>query len=354
MMADHDHHEPPCEDCDLHGVDDLACESKGIADQAAYIAAHAQALKTRRAAYDTARTAYTTARADVAAAVKGIRKDLHQIREQLRCQIDDDVLECLDRAWYEVAERLEGCGEPATGCCMGDCDLDEWAQGHQDDTIHQLTARIARIDQHVTQAEACFDKLTGEPAAMRSRVTQLRTDLDALLAEIADTRNVDPRHAYATLRWLWHRFDDIWLGFPYARDFHDCLCRALTCSASGRRLLGIITGWLGVLTCRQEAEDTRCAWLRTHVVDEVLAICAKGCEPDHDDHHQHHDHDHHDHHRRDHQDHDGGYPRAEPGGSGRHGAAADPDGEEGGGDSGGEDGGDSGGEPAGRRGRSSW
>jgi hypothetical protein len=281
--GDYEHREPPCDDCDLHGVDELACESKGIADQAAYIAAHAKALADRRAGYDTTRTAYTKARADVAANVNGIRKDLHQIREQLRCQIDDDVLDCLDRAWDEVVERLERCGEPAEGCCVGDCDLDAETEGYDNDTILQLTARIARIERHVTQAEVCFDKLVGEPVALTGRVTDLRLLVDALLAEIADTKNVDPKHAYATLRRLWHRFDDLWAGFRHARQFHDCLCRALTCSAAGRRILGILTGRLGVLTCNQKAEDDRCTWLRTHVVEEVLAICAREHEPEHYD-----------------------------------------------------------------------
>jgi len=292
---DQGHHEPPCEDCDLRGVDDLTCESKGIADQAKYIADHAAALATRRAAYDTTRAAYTKARADVAADVAGIRKDLKQIREQLRCQLDRETLECLDEAWIEVSERLEQCGEPNTGCCVGDCDLDEECEGYKDDTIHELTARIARIDRHVTAAEACFDKLVTEPADLVTRVADLRKLVDALLTEIADPKTVDPKHAYATLRWLWHRFDDIWLGFFHAREFHDCLCRALTCSASGRRVLGILTGRLGVLTCRQDAEDTRCTWLRTHVVDEALEICAKKCRPERDDDHDKHDHDKHDH-----------------------------------------------------------
>ncbi|MQY12610.1 hypothetical protein SRB5_27460 [Streptomyces sp. RB5] len=276
---DHHHCAPHPEDCDLSGVDDLACESRGVADRAKYIADHEAALKERRATYDTTRTAYTTARAAAAADVAAIRKDLHRIREQLHCQLDQDTTECLDEAWDEIRERLGHCGVPHAGCCVEDCDFDEECAGHEDDTIDELTARITRIDGRVTAAEACFDALTGEPAALTARVAGLRTAVDALLTEISDPKTVDPKHAYATLRWLWSRYDGIWWGFPRVRDFQDCLCRALTCSVTGRRLLGVLTGRLGVLKCRKEAADQRCETLRTHVVDEVLAAYARRCRP---------------------------------------------------------------------------
>ena len=274
-----DQHEAPCEDCDLRGMDDLACESKGVADRAKYIADHAAAQATRRTQYDTTRAAYTTARAHVAPDVVGIRKDLHQVREQLRCQLDHETITCLDEAWEEVAERLKHCGEPRTGCCVEECDFDEACRGYEDDDIHELTARIARIERRVAAAEACFDKLVTEPEALVQRVAQLRTAVDALLTEISDPKTVDPKHAYATLRWLWHRYDGIWWGFPRVRDFQDCLCQALTCSVTGRRVLGILTGRLGVLQCRKDAEDERCRSLRAHVVQEILEICACKCGP---------------------------------------------------------------------------
>ena len=280
---DHEHHKPPCRECDLSGMDDLACESKGVADRAKYIADHATDLTTRRGKYDTTRTAYTTKRGTATTDVAGIRKDLHQIREQLRCQLDRETLECLDEAWTEVSGRLERCGEPHTGCCVEECDFDQECEGYEDDDIHELTARIARIDRAVTAAEACFDTLTGEPDALTTRVTDLRADVNKLLTEISDPKTLDPRHAYATLRWLWHRYDDIWWGFPHVRDFYDCLCQALACSVTGRRVLGILTGKLGVLQCRQDDVDKRCDTLRTHIVEEVLEVCARLCRHDRDD-----------------------------------------------------------------------
>jgi hypothetical protein len=280
---DYEHREPPGEDCDLSGVDELACESKGVADRAKYIADHAAALQDRRTKYDTTRAAYTTARATVAADVAALRKDLRQIREQLRCQLDGETLECLDEAWAEVAGRLEDCGEPRTGCCVEECHFDDECEGYEDDDIDQLTARIAGIEGRVTAAEACFDALAGEPAALARRVADLRAAVDALLTEISDPKTVDPKHAYATLRWLWHRYDDIWWGFPRVHDFQDCLCTALKCSVTGRRVLGILVGRLGVLKCRKDAEDQRCETLRTHVVEEVLEACARMYRPDRDD-----------------------------------------------------------------------
>ena len=213
----------------------------------------------------------------------GIHKDLHQIREQLRCQLDRETLECLDEAWIEVSERLERCGEPHVGCCVEECDFEHECEGYEDDDIHELTARIARIDRAVTAAEDCFDTLTAEPDALAKRVTDLRADVDKLLTEISDPKTLDPKHAYATLRWLWHRYDDIWWGFPRVRDFYDCLCQALACSVTGRRVLGILTGKLGVLQCRQDDMDKRCDTLRTHVVEEVLEVCSRKCRHERDD-----------------------------------------------------------------------
>ena len=178
---DHEHHEPPCRDCDLVGLDDLNCESQGIADQAKYIADHATALTTRRGQYDTTRTDYTTKRGTATTDVAGIHKDLRQVREQLRCQLPSETLECLDEAWIEVAGQLERCGEPHGGCCVEECDFDRECEGYDDDDLHELTARIARIDRAVTAAEACFDTLTGEPDALVKRVATLRTDVDSLL-----------------------------------------------------------------------------------------------------------------------------------------------------------------------------
>lgn len=237
-------------------------------------------MTDRRTAYDTARAAYTTARTAVAADVARIRKDLHQIREQLRCQLEQGTVRCLDEAWDEVAERLERCGEPRTGCCVEECDVDAEREGYEDDDLDQLTARIARIDRMVTAAETCFGELAGEPAALTQRVAALRTAATALLTEISDPTTADPKHAYATLRWLWHRNDDIWWGFPRVHDFHNCLCQALTCSVTGRRVLGILVGGRGVLQCRKDAEERRCGTLRTQVVEEVLEACARACRSD--------------------------------------------------------------------------
>lgn len=271
----HKHHDPPHEECDLTGMDDLACESRGVADRAQYIAKYADALKERRAMYDTARAAYTQARTAATAETVGIRKDLLQIREQLRCQLDRDTVECLDEAWDEVAERLRHCGEGRSGCCVEECDFEDEDGAHDD--IEDLTARLGRVERVVSAAESCFTTLVGEPDELARRVADLRARATALIAEISDPKKADLKHAYATLRWLWHRYDEIWWGFPRVDDFQNCLCRALTCSIGGRRLLGILTGRLGVLKCRKDARDQRCAMLRARVVETVLEVCDRSC-----------------------------------------------------------------------------
>ena len=47
------------------------------------------------------------------------------------------------------------------------------------------------------------------------------------------------------------------------------------CSVKGHGAIAVLVGEIAVRTCRDRSEKARCDWLRSHVVDEILACCRK-------------------------------------------------------------------------------
>jgi hypothetical protein len=276
---DHDHdggHSRGCPECDLRALDDLKCEAAGIKAQSDYIAGVQKDLDTRHKQFDGARADYRSARDEVAADVRGIRDQLTRIRDQLRCQLSEEVLECLERAWRDVYELLEQCGMPS-GCCIDDdCEFDSDCEGASSDELHK---RKADFEGRVKAVEDCFDKLIVEPAKLKERVADLKAKVEALAKEVADPKTVDLKQSYAKYQWYWQRLQDIWLGFEHANEYHDCLCQALVCSLKGHKAIAVLAGEIALRDCRDQARKDRCEWLKTHVVEEILALYLKHCPP---------------------------------------------------------------------------
>ena len=109
--------------CDPGALEELACRAKGIAKQAAYNAEHKQELQDAQDAYAGARDRYTTARHDAAPLVAKARNDLDGLVDKIRCQLERDDQECLERAFAHVVRRLDRCGLHIGCCCDEDCDL---------------------------------------------------------------------------------------------------------------------------------------------------------------------------------------------------------------------------------------
>lgn len=270
-------HHRPCPECDPDDLDGLTCEAEGVKARAAYAAKYEGDLKNRRTAFDSARQAYSDARTAATNDVGQIRHQLHRIEEQLRCQLPDDIERCLDDAWREVYERLEACGLP-TGCCIDDdCEFDTHCEGVP---TEQLRARQAEYERRVAAAEKCFDEvLVKEPTELKNRVAKLKQDVEALATAAASSTTPDPKHAFATALWAKRRLHDIWLGFKDANAYHECVCGGLICSLRGRKALAVLAGELAVRQCREDENEKRCEWLRTHVVDEILAVSLRLCPP---------------------------------------------------------------------------
>jgi hypothetical protein len=270
----------PCADCDLGDFDSVNCEVEGIAAEAEYMKQYQEDLKRRRTQFDAVRTAYDAARQAVAADLKQISEQLKKLREQLECQLDEKTRTCLVDAWREVAEQLEKCGGEQ-GCCVTEeqCTF-EW-QFVKKPTAPEIRALIEDFERRVTAAEKCFDDvLAKEPEELKKRVAELKTFVAAIGATAADTNTTDYSRAFAELLWAEHRRRKIWLGFDDPNDFADCLCLALNCSLKGRRALAKLYGILKTLDCEDKGKETRCTWLKAHVVDEILAACRRICPPE--------------------------------------------------------------------------
>jgi hypothetical protein len=272
-------HPAPEPACDVGALDDLTCEAAGVTSRADYTKSKEADLQRRRTAFDGARTGYGSARTAASADVAELRHRLAQLREQLRCRLAGEVIECLERAWEEVQEELRACGMVEPGCCLPQaeqCEFDTDFDGRSD---QELQARKAGWERRVQAAEECFDALVLEPAALTKRVADLKLEVDGLSAEAADPKTTDVKHAYARLLWDQRRLDDIWLGFRHANDYIDCICRSLTCSVRGNQAIAVLVGEQAVRACREAAVTARCDLLRTHVVDEILAVYLKVCPP---------------------------------------------------------------------------
>src|SRR3712207_3561088 len=172
-----DYRPPPEPTCSPDVLDEFTCAAKGIEAQAAYNAAHLQALDTARNQYKGIRKAYGTAWDAAAPLLKEASKQLGKLIEQLECLIDHPgTVRKLCRAFDRVQDRLERCGD-LSGCyCRTDCDF----EGELGDyPPEELAARIDDIQRRTQEAEACFADLIQEPTKLTERVA-------AVQAEIAD------------------------------------------------------------------------------------------------------------------------------------------------------------------------
>jgi hypothetical protein len=276
--------DPDRDDCDPYLVDRLACQVKGIAEQAKYNETHQPALVTAKTTYDTTRKDYREKRSSVALQVQDLRHTIKHLVERIKCLIKQKrVIECVDEAYLVVVEQLEACGFPA-GCCADDeCDFDtDCADLDYDD----LVKRIARYQKHTDRAKECFTNLLTEPADLVAKVNARKKDIDDLNALLAaDSPTTDLRDVYARAKVVRYQIQHIWNGFDETRDYVDCLCRALTCWTKGSAAISILIGIKAVRDCERDAADTRCGALRDHTVDAILTeydrICPRPyCEED--------------------------------------------------------------------------
>jgi hypothetical protein len=269
----------PCADCNMSDFDSHNCEVEGITAESEYLKPHKVTFAARRKAFDTARTAYDTTRDEVGADLKQIKDKLRRLREQLECQLDDKGRRCLHDAWHEVKGQLEKCGGES-GCCVTEEQCDFGYQLGDEPTAPGIRALLEDFERRTKAAEACFDDvLVKEPDELKARVATLKTFVDEIDAAVANPKTTDYSRPFAQLLWAEHRRRTVWLGFDDPTEYVNCLCLALNCSLNGRRALAKLTGMLATLDCRDRETAGRCAWLESHVVEEILAACQRICPP---------------------------------------------------------------------------
>ncbi len=282
---DHEHHdgcgchEPPeCADCDPDLIDELKCQAEGTAAQAAYNAASQPALQQARLDYATTRTAYRTSRAAATLEVEELQHKVKQLVERIRCQIkQDDVAQCLEKAFRRICRRLDACGDGGGCCSTGDCTFDKTCPESYD----ELVSRIAEYQARLERDKTCFTLLIGEPAALTARVEAVKAEIVAITAALeGDQATLDLKKQYVAALVAQRHLDLVWNGFARTQSFIDCLCRALTCWTKGSDAISVLTGCKAVMDCQEAARQAYCDDLRTKTVDEVLMEYERLCGDD--------------------------------------------------------------------------
>jgi len=257
--------------CDTGAIDDLQCQARAVKAESDTLAEQAEKLNTRRTAFETARSEYSTARDEAAKTVKELDGKLKDHLTSIKCMLNRDEVECLDKAFAQVLDCLRECGD-GQGCCVDEnCGFENqtWIVGQIDD----LRTRVEAV-------EKCFDDvLVKEPSALQQRVT----DVQKLVGDLGDALKKESRDGanrlYARAREARYFLDVIWGRFKDVNEFQDCLCRGLACSLRGRQLLAQLAGDQEFQRCQQEFRRKRCDWLGKNIVEETLATELVICPP---------------------------------------------------------------------------
>ena len=322
-----------CPHCDPGLLDELKCKAEGIQKQAEYNAAHKKELDDARTAFMAARAAYSTARSGAEPLVADACRQLEELEERVRCQLDSGDVECIATAFGRVAKRLNRCGHTRGCCCDEDCDYDDEVRDCDPDDV---PGRLAMIDHRTKEAAECFWSLIGEHtivptpeptpaappvaapaavaasppaappaataapaaapatppdtplAALPARVKALQDEIAAISKAAADG-SWEPAKLYAAVLVARRHLKDVWRGFADVNEYMECLCRALTCMIKGHAAIGELTRQAAVNQCYRESWKAACEHLEHYTVEEVLAeylrVCAEAVDerkPDRD------------------------------------------------------------------------
>jgi hypothetical protein len=159
---DRDHDRCPC--CDPGLLDDLKCNAKGIAAQAKYLAEQEPGLDSARTEFDVARAAYNKARSAAEPEVEKAHRDLEDLEDRIRCQLDHEERERIDQAFGRIVERLDRCGHERGCCCSTDCDYDDDVRECDPDDV---PGRLAVIERRTKEATECFWDVIGEQTVVQ-------------------------------------------------------------------------------------------------------------------------------------------------------------------------------------------
>jgi hypothetical protein len=313
--------------CDPDLLDELKCKAQGIQAEADYNKEHGPELDKARDAYKTARASYNAVRKDAEPHVAEARRQLEELEDRVRCQLDREDVERIDTAFGRVVERLNRCGHERDCCCDEDCDYDDEVRDRDPDDVPGL---LAVIEYRTKEVADCFWSLIGEhtyvpppasapaeaspaepaadaataatPAAaatpsaapaggtptsavatdppatpsdpplpaLPTRVKDLQAEIEKISKAAADG-SWEPANLYSAVLVARRHLRDVWRGFRNVNEYMECLCRALTCMIKGHAAIGELTRQAAVNKCYRESRKAACKHLADNTAEEVLA-----------------------------------------------------------------------------------
>ncbi|WP_433830943.1 hypothetical protein ACQP2E_12200 [Actinoplanes sp. CA-015351] len=247
--------------CDISGIDDLKCEAAAVKAESDELASSATALDNRQKAFEAARTGYGTERRAADSAAKALKTRLEELSSFLECKIHADRRPLLKQAFDNILKSIRECSEKTTEGVPEDCGF----------TGEQWTAdRIADLRTRVEKVEKFFDDvLVKEPEGLKARVAEVKKLVDDLdTAKVAPGADWEKLYVQA-LEAGW-RLDIVFAPFGDPEVFQCDLCRGITCSLQGRKLLANLIGDKSFQDCQALSRRNRCDELRKNLVTETL------------------------------------------------------------------------------------
>ncbi|MGC5075673.1 hypothetical protein [Agrococcus sp. DT81.2] len=273
---------PPAGGCDASStIDQRRCRDKGLTAQLEYSKGHEQALDDAKKTYDQARVGYREKRHEAVLKVQDMKHQVKHLMASIKCLIEQDrVVRCLDDAFAEVCVQLDCCEGPG-GCCARDVQFDHEPPPEGENGDRKLGRRIERYKDEIAKAKACFETLAGEPAALSARVDDVKRDLDAIQAALADdAAKVDLKKQYASALIAKRKLAHVWNGFDDTTAYVDCLCHALNTWSAGVDAVSLLIAVQAMRACAKESEQEWCRALIGGPVAEILVVYDRLCSSD--------------------------------------------------------------------------
>ena len=267
----------PCADCTPESVEGLDCIAKRFAKQSEVAGQHFPRLADFKVQFDTARKDYQDARDAVAADLESLTKKLAELEKDVECKLADDKEHCVKKSLRKVKYEIKECSGQ-TGCCAGPC---EFPSASSAPSVEELAGLIAKYTRDVAISEKCFGDLIKEKTEIGTRVTALKTEVDAIAAEVAaDKAGKDWARLYARVLIAKWRLsgDQLWLGHS-VNSYVDCLCQALDCAGKGWERIVELEGAKAELECRENAAREACKAKKDNILGEVMKEYDKCCPP---------------------------------------------------------------------------
>jgi hypothetical protein len=265
------------------GVDDLTCVAAGDKAKAAYHDTFVADLAQAKLDYEETRKAYRTEQHDATPVVQSLENEIRHLVERIKCQITQKrVWKCLDDAFGMVRDEIKCCPTPDL-CCEDPCEFP--LEDIEKKSVAELAVLIAEYQERTDAAKQCFTDLKGEPAALKQRVEDVKTEVASLTTDLGgDPATLDLKRLYARALVVQWKIKKVWGAFGQVQKFVDCLCQALTCWTKGCYAVYQLSGAKAIAECKEQAKKDRCDKLRNETVEQVLAAYDRICaEPEYKD-----------------------------------------------------------------------